>query len=100
MEGYVESSAMGILAAISAHQILSNEKCIKPPLCTLLGSLYNYLIISNLKYFAPKNANFGILYNANKNREECAKKAINDIKEYWSKINVKSCSCDIDIYSK
>ena len=87
VEGYVESSAMGILAGISAHQILSGEQFVNPPLSTMLGSLHNYITHANPKDFSPMNANFGILNKGTSSKEECAEKAINDIKEFWSKVN-------------
>ena len=88
VEGYVESSAMGILAGIIAHQILSNQEFVKPPLKTMLGSLYNYVTNANPKDFSPMNANFGILYNASKDREQCVKTSLEEIQLFWSKVNV------------
>lgn len=88
VEGYVESAAMGILAAIFASNKLENKKQQLPPLTTIIGSLRNYIVHADPKGFSPMNANFGILYGANKyNREECIQKSLTDIKLYWSKIN-------------
>ena len=88
VEGYVESAAMGILAAIFAYQKIENINLILPPIETIFGSLYNYVINGNPETFQPMNANFGILYNSNKhNREESIAKSLKLIDEYWSKIN-------------
>lgn len=89
VEGYVESSAMGILAAISAMQIVEGKDFIVPPLTTMLGSLYNYILNASPKDFSPMNANFGILNRSpQEDKMESANKAIKDIKEFWSKVNV------------
>lgn len=88
VEGYVESAAMGILAAIFAYQKLENKKFSAPSIETMIGSLYNYVINGNPATFQPMNANFGILYNSNKhNREESIDKSLRLIDEFWTAIN-------------
>lgn len=88
VEGYVESAAMGILCAISAHLILSNKQFEKPPFNTMLGSLYNYIIHANPESFSPMNANYGILNKLSDDKLECAKISLEKIDEYWGKVNV------------
>ena len=86
VEGYVESSAIGILSAIIVDQIMQNKEVVFPPLNSMLGSLYNYIINANPKYFSPMNANFGILLDSNKeNRENAVNKALNEI-SLWQKM--------------
>lgn len=88
VEGYVESAAMGILAAIFAYEKLENREFTKPPLESIIGSLYNYVINGNPDTFQPMNANFGILYNSNKyNRDESITKSLRLIDEFWEKVN-------------
>lgn len=88
VEGYVESSALGILAAVYLDQFLNNKECKELPLTTILGSLHNYIIHANPKDFAPMNANFGILSGANKhNHEECVERSLNDMKTWWDSLN-------------
>ena len=88
VEGYVESAAMGILAAIFAYQKLENKEFEKPSVETMLGSLYNYVVNGNPETFQPMNANFGILYNSNKhNREESIEKSLRLTDEFWAKVN-------------
>lgn len=83
VEGYVESAAMGILAAIYLDAYLENKKLPDLPINTMLGSLHNYIIHGDVKNFSPMNANYGILYGANKhNHEECARKSIQLIDEW------------------
>lgn len=88
VEGYVESSAIGILAAIYVHLLFSKKEIPDIPNTTILGSLHNYICNANPKDFSPMNANFGILPNASKfSREECAKKSLDDIKKWWLLVN-------------
>ena len=88
VEGYVESSAIGILSAIFVDLKMRDKQFIAPPTSTILGSLYNYIINANPKDFAPMNANFGILYNASKmNREQCIEQSLSDIKKYYDEVN-------------
>ena len=84
VEGYVESTAMGILAAIYLDAYLSKKDLPKLPINTMLGSLHNYIINGDPKSFSPMNANYGILYGANKhNHDECANKSIAAIEEWF-----------------
>ena len=88
VEGYVESSAIGILSAIFIDLKMRDKQFIAPPTSTILGSLYNYIINANPKDFAPMNANFGILYNASKmSREQCIEQSLSDIKKYYDEVN-------------
>lgn len=88
VEGYVESAAMGILAAVYAVHKLEGKETPQLPLETILGSLHNYIIHADPKNFSPMNANFGILYGTNKhNREESIEKSLKLIDEWWKKIN-------------
>ena len=88
VEGYVESAAMGILAAIYLDAYLKNKKLPDLPINTMLGSLHNYIIHGDVKNFSPMNANYGILYGANKhNHEECANKSLQLIDEWMKYAN-------------
>ena len=90
VEGYVESAAMGILAAIYAYEKLENKSFPDLPLNTMIGSLKNYVIHANPKDFSPMNANFGIFYGASScPREELASRSIQLIDEWKEKLNVK-----------
>ena len=88
VEGYVESAAMGFLAAVFLHKKLEGKELQIPSLKTMLGSLYNYVVNGNPTTFQPMNANFGILYGANKhNREESIQESLKSTDEFWAKIN-------------
>ena len=91
VEGYVESAAMGILAAIFMDAKLNNRDLGEFPLETISGSLLNYVTSGNPDTFAPMNANFGILYGSNKhNREESIEKSLKLIDEFWNKVNERN----------
>ncbi len=88
VEGYVESAAMGILAAIYLDAFLNNKNLPNLPIETMLGSLHNYIVHGDPKSFSPMNANYGILYGANKhNHEECANKSLKLIDEWMKYAN-------------
>jgi methylenetetrahydrofolate--tRNA-(uracil-5-)-methyltransferase len=62
VEGYTESIASGLVAALNLHRILTGEEGPSlPPPVTMLGGLYRYLSEANPETFQPMNANFGLL---------------------------------------
>lgn len=85
VEGYVESAAMGLYAAIVLFLKLSNID-VDFPKNTMLYSLINYIINANPTFFSPMNANYGIMYGVTKNnRLEIAEKSIKSIIEFKNK---------------
>jgi methylenetetrahydrofolate--tRNA-(uracil-5-)-methyltransferase len=60
VEGYVESTAMGLLAGINAARILSGRPPVVPPPETALGALTGHLTQSDPRHFQPSNINFGL----------------------------------------
>jgi len=61
VEGYTESTATGLLAAINLSRMLVGDEPIIPPANTMLGALYRYMREAEPKHFQPMNANFGLL---------------------------------------
>jgi len=61
VEGYTESTATGILAAVNLDRIVRGQEPTVPPPTTMLGGLLRYLRDSDPKHFAPMNSNFGLL---------------------------------------
>lgn len=87
VEGYVESAATGIYAAICLENKILNRQ-LEIPTNTMLGSLVTYLFNANPKDFSPMNANFAIMYGVNKNnRLDKANQSIELIRDYMSKAN-------------
>ena len=60
VEGYIESAASGLLAAIYLERKIKGKKEILVSDKTVLGSLVRYITTEN-QDFEPMNANFGIL---------------------------------------
>lgn len=60
VEGYVESTAMGLLAGINAARIYRGERPLTPPPETALGAMISHLTESAGDYFQPSNINFGL----------------------------------------
>jgi methylenetetrahydrofolate--tRNA-(uracil-5-)-methyltransferase len=59
-EGYVESSAIGLLAGLSVECCLSGRIMTPPPATTALGAMLHYIVHADQKTFQPMNINFGI----------------------------------------
>ncbi len=60
VEGYVESTATGLLAGINAVRIAGGQHAIAPPQATSLGSLLAYITDRQRSDFQPMNANYGL----------------------------------------
>jgi methylenetetrahydrofolate--tRNA-(uracil-5-)-methyltransferase len=61
VEGYTESTATGLVAAINLSRILHGLDPVVPPPTTMLGALYRYLREADPRHFQPMNANFGLV---------------------------------------
>lgn len=61
VEGYVESAASGIVAAINMDRYLRGKELVEFPRSTIMGSMAYYITHSNPTGFEPMNANFGIV---------------------------------------
>lgn len=61
VEGYTESAASGIVAAINMARILAGQEPTLPPPTTMLGGLYRYLRDARPGRFQPMNSNWGLV---------------------------------------
>ncbi len=61
VEGYIESAAMGILAARFALGRFAKHPVTPPPFDTILGGLLRYVTHGGTSHFQPMNANLGLL---------------------------------------
>lgn len=61
VEGYTESAASGILAAINLARLLDDHEPVVPPPTTMLGGLYRYLSEAAPGRFQPMNSNWGLV---------------------------------------
>ena len=71
VEGYVESTAMGLVAGLSACIYERGKIFIPPPQDTCAGALLQY-ITTETKNFQPMNVNFGLFKDYRKREKEKA----------------------------
>lgn len=75
VEGYVESTSMGLLAGINAAHLLQGRKPVPPPAETALGALIRHLTDTDAARFQPSNINFGLFADlASENGKKVPKK--------------------------
>jgi methylenetetrahydrofolate--tRNA-(uracil-5-)-methyltransferase len=60
-EGYLESTATGLMAAVNATQFYQDQPCFILPEKTMLGSLLNTITDPSRLSFQPMNVNMGLL---------------------------------------
>ncbi len=60
VEGYIESTAMGLVAGLNASRVLDGKNLLNWPRESAIGSLLNYLHTTEPKHFQPMNMNLGI----------------------------------------
>jgi len=63
VEGYIESTAMGLVAALFTHGRLAGKPAPAPPPTTAFGALYHHLMRPRApgEPFSPTNINYGLL---------------------------------------
>ena len=61
VEGYLESSAAGIIAGLNAARRAFGQPLLILPATTLIGALVRYVTTPREGKFQPMNSNFGIL---------------------------------------
>ena len=88
VEGYVESAATGLLAAIYLD-LRIRSKTFKPlSFNTVLGALVRYITHTGKNNFQPMNANFGIIYGANRgDKSKVIDRSLKDIEAFKNYIN-------------
>ncbi len=60
VEGYMESTAMGLLSGINAYRYAKGMAGVIPPMTTAMGALVHYITHSLAVPFQPMNINFGL----------------------------------------
>ena len=93
VEGYMESTAMGVVAGINAANFIQGKKIPSWPRESAIGSLLYYLRTTEPKHFQPMNINLGLFPTPLikiKNKNERAKyfrdNAVNSMKEFFMTI--------------
>ena len=88
VEGYVESTAMGLLAGINAAGLAVGKEMLPPPETTAIGSLLHHITNAKSKTFQPMNVNFGLFprlpqKTTKKDRGKAyAERALADLKDW------------------
>jgi methylenetetrahydrofolate--tRNA-(uracil-5-)-methyltransferase len=88
VEGYMESTAMGLLAGINAYRALQGISPLVPPPATAMGGLVRYITQDPTGPFQPMNINFGLFPPSERRgrskRQSLSKRALEDMKN-WKK---------------
>jgi methylenetetrahydrofolate--tRNA-(uracil-5-)-methyltransferase len=90
VEGYMESTAMGLLSGIHAYRYANKMETFIPPHTTAIGSLVHYITHSLTLPFQPMNINFGLfppLMEKSKGKAKrllLVKRALKEMRE-WKK---------------
>ena len=87
VEGYVESTASGLVAGINIARLINGKELIKFPRTTAIGSQAYYLENASKSDFQPMNTNYGIfppLLDVNKHarKEAYSLRSLKDLKEF------------------
>jgi len=61
VEGYTESAASGLWAAMNIVQLTQNKQIQNPDQTTMMFALVNHIVSSSLENFQPMSVNFGLL---------------------------------------
>ncbi|WP_028307343.1 methylenetetrahydrofolate--tRNA-(uracil(54)-C(5))-methyltransferase (FADH(2)-oxidizing) TrmFO [Desulfitibacter alkalitolerans] len=88
VEGYVESTASGLVAGINCYNLLKGKDPIVLPTTTAIGALSNYITRPGAGAFQPMNVNFGLFSPLGKTIKDkklkkalMAKRAMEDLQE-------------------
>ena len=99
VEGYTESTATGIIAAINMVRMLRGEEPAVPPPTTMLGALYRHLRDADPRHFQPMNANFGLVEPLDANvrdkrrkKELLAERALADMAAWRDRITMPTAA--------
>ena len=104
VEGYTESTATGLLAAINLDRLLRGQEPVIPPPTTMLGAIYRYLREGDPKHFQPMNANFGLLEeladpprDKDKKRVMYAERALQALDSWRQEYGIVSASASVPV---
>ncbi len=96
VEGYLESAACGLLAAIFVEQRVKSLPHSAPPANTAMGALLRYVSAGDEKNYQPQNANFSLFdvglfdgvaeLKRDQAREEMARQAIRNFKHWQGSV--------------
>lgn len=94
VEGYLESSACGLLAAMFIHQRIRGLRHAAPPANTALGALLRHITGSDPKHYQPANVHFGLFdpnlfdeavgLKRDESRQKMAEQALNNFTNWMA----------------
>ena len=88
VEGYVESAASGLLAAIYIYLRFTKKDYKKLNFYSVLGSLIRYITHTGVNNFQPMNANFGVVYRANVDpKEKVIERSLKSVNDFIRQID-------------
>ncbi len=88
VEGYVESAASGLLAAIYINLRFTKKDYKKLNFYSVLGSLIRYITHTGVNNFQPMNANFGVIYRANIDpKEKVIERSLKSVNDFIRQID-------------
>jgi methylenetetrahydrofolate--tRNA-(uracil-5-)-methyltransferase len=86
VEGYMESTAMGLLAGINAYRALQGISPLVPPPTTAMGGLVRHITQDPTGPFQPMNINFGLFPPSERRgrskRQSLSRRALEDMKNW------------------
>ena len=87
VEGYVESTASGLIAGINMARFINKLPLISFPYTTSMGSQAYYISHASESEFQPMNVNYGIFpplidVKKNERKEAYSERAINDLRKF------------------
>jgi methylenetetrahydrofolate--tRNA-(uracil-5-)-methyltransferase len=92
VEGYMESTATGLLSGILAYRYANKMATLVPPPTTAIGALIHYITHSLTRPFQPMNINFGLFppfpgrSKGKAKRLLLAKRAFKEMEEWKKKV--------------
>lgn len=92
VEGYVESAASGLNAAIQLSQFMKHQELKPLPQETMMGAMATYISTEN-KSFVPMNANWGLMpalpfkHKKKSRKEFYAERALEALKSYMEELH-------------
>ncbi|MCC7201280.1 MAG: methylenetetrahydrofolate--tRNA-(uracil(54)-C(5))-methyltransferase (FADH(2)-oxidizing) TrmFO [Nitrospirae bacterium] len=95
VEGYTESTAMGIVAGLSSVMHIRGEEFVPPPATTCIGALLNYITADGVSGFQPMNINWGLIpplqkkiRDRDQNRIKLGERSFRDIEKWKKQIKI------------
>jgi methylenetetrahydrofolate--tRNA-(uracil-5-)-methyltransferase len=87
VEGYVESAASGLLAALNMVKLVNGQELLNLGPTTMIGAMAYYISHCDSKHFQPMNANFGIFqltidYDKHEKKAAYARQSLAEIAQF------------------